>query len=70
MSKKKQKAKIARVIVKRVHKVADDHHVVELEAEVTGPLPDAAQPELLPVEITPDAPEPEKRGFWYWLFGE
>ena len=70
MKKKKTKAKIAKVVVKRIHKVAEDHHVLEQETEVIGPLPIDLQPELLPLEITPDSPEPEKRGFWNWLLGE
>jgi len=67
---KKKKAKIAKVVVKNVRTVAADHHVLEMEAEVHGQLPLTPETAPLPLEITPDAPEPEKRGFWHWFFGE
>jgi hypothetical protein len=65
---KKKKSKVARVVVKKVTKLAEDHHILETDQEVHGPLP--FSPESLPLEVTPDATEPEKRGFWAWIFGE
>jgi hypothetical protein len=71
-TKKKAKAKIHKVRVLKIEKLAEEHHVIAAELEVQGPLPiDLLPPVFEPVyEVTPDAPDPVKRGFWAWLFGD
>lgn len=60
-------SKIDRVRVLKAETVAEDRHLLVLEAEVAGPLPIPVG--ALPLEIAPDAPEPEKKSWWRWLFG-
>lgn len=60
-------SKINRVRVVKAESIAADRHLVAFEAEVQGPLPIPV--EALPVEITPDASEAEKKSWWEWLFG-
>jgi hypothetical protein len=70
--KKKVKAKIARVRLLKVVSPAEDKHLVTVEKEILGPMPElpADFSEATPVELTPDAPEPIKRHWYDFLTGE
>ena len=74
--KKALRAKIAKVVVSRVEKLDEDKHLLAIEAEIHGPLVlplNAGEGPILPavnfpLVVTPDDPEPAKRGFWARFF--
>ena len=68
--KAEPKVKIVKHVFKRVNKLAEEHHTLEHETDIVGPLPPALlpllEPDSLPLEITPDAAESEKQHGWLW----
>ena len=67
MKKKKAKAKtkIAKTLVVKREKLADDVHLVHVQHEVHGP--EGALPELpaVPLEVTPEAPPEAPAKKWH-----